>query len=293
MAILLNAITEGLLWAPMAIGIYITFRILKIADLTSEGSYPLGAAVATIFITKGLDPLVSTLLAFLVGSLAGMVTGLLMTKGKVPSILAGILVMTGLYSINLRIMGRSNVSLLNEPRITDFFDRFFDLPPFLGTMLVALIVLIIIIASLAFFLKVDLGQALIATGDNTEMARAMGINTDTMTILGLSLSNGLIALSGALISQFNGYADISMGIGTLVIGLAGVIIAEIFFKNLTLGERLISIPVGSILYRFVTSFVLTLGLNPNDLKLLSAIILGLFLSLPSLIAERKQRKIEE
>lgn len=292
MDVILNAVTEGLLWTPMAIGVYMTFRILKQADLTAEGAYPLGAAIATSLITSGFNSLTGTLLAFVAGCLAGALTGVLVTKGKVASILAGILVMTGLYSINLRIMGRANISLLNEARITAFLDRYFNLPVFLGPILVALIIIAVIILFLAYFLKVDLGQALIATGDNEDMARAMGIKTDQIKILGLSLANGLVALSGALVSQFNGYADISMGIGTLVIGLAAVIIAELFYPNLTLMQRLISIPLGSIIYRFVTAFVLYLGFSPEDLKLLSAIILALVMTIPHIISSKQADRME-
>lgn len=287
MTILLSAISEGLLWAVMALGIYISFRILKRPDMTAEGAFPLGAALASTLIVQGLNPFMSTFLAFIAGSLAGAATGLLMTKGRVPGLLSGILVMTGLYSVNLRIMGRSNQSLLNHPRITSFFSEIMTLPNFYDTIFMGFLILAILIVLLNFFLSTDLGQALIATGDNENMARAMGIKTDAMKILGLALANGFVALSGALLAQANGYADISMGIGTLVIGLAAVIIVETVFPNLSMVWRLVSIPVGAIIYRFIIAAVLAFGLEPNDLKIVSAIILGIFLAFPNFINNQK------
>lgn len=286
MQIFIGAIAEGLLWSFMAIGIYISIRILKRPDLTAEGSFPFGAAVAATLIVNGMHPATATLLAFLSGALAGLITGFLMTKAKIPGLLAGILVMTGLYSINLVVMGKSNVSLLNQPRITNLFDRWLPLPSDFSTILVAVLILFIVISGLVFYFKTDSGQALIATGDNENMARSMGIKTDVMKILGLSLANGLVGLSGALIGQFNGYVDISMGIGVFVIGLAAIIIVEIFFRDLSLTERFISIPIGAILYRFIVALALYVGLPPELLKLVSAVILGLFLSLPHLFERR-------
>lgn len=286
MAIIIGAITEGILWSFLAIGIYISFRILKKPDLTAEGSFPFGAAIATSLIINNVHPIIATILAFLAGALAGFMTGFLMTKAKIPGLLAGILVMTGLYSINLVIMGRSNISLLNQPRITNILSKSIRLPADFDTIIVGIIILVVIIMGLIFYFKSDSGQALIATGDNEIMARSMGISTDGMKMLGLALANGLIGLSGALISQYNGYADISMGIGVFVIGLAAIIIVEIFYKNLTLSARFVSIPIGSIFYRFIVALALYAGLAPQFLKLVSAIILGLFLSLPIIIKNR-------
>lgn len=287
MQMIIGAIAEGLLWSFMAIGIYISIRILKRPDLTAEGSFPFGAAIASTLIVNDIHPVIATLVAFLTGALAGLLTGYLMTKAKIPGLLAGILVMTGLYSINLVVMGKSNIALLNHPRITNLFSGWLGLPNDYSTILVAIILLSLIIFFLVFFFKSDSGQALIATGDNEKMARSMGIKTDEMKMLGLALSNGLIGLSGALIGQYNGYVDISMGIGIFVIGLASIIIVEIFYKNLSLTERFISIPIGAIFYRFIIALALYIGLPPEIMKLVSAVILGLFLSLPNIIEERR------
>lgn len=287
MQMIIGAIAEGLLWSFMAIGIYISIRILKRPDLTAEGSFPFGAAIASTLIVNDIHPVIATLVAFLTGALAGLLTGYLMTKAKIPGLLAGILVMTGLYSINLVVMGKSNIALLNHPRITNLFSGWLGLPNDYSTILVAIILLSLIIFFLVFFFKSDSGQALIATGDNEKMARSMGIKTDEMKMLGLALSNGLIGLSGALIGQYNGYVDISMGIGIFVIGLASIIIVEIFYKNLSLTERFISIPIGAIFYRFIIALALYIGLPPELMKLVSAAILGLFLSLPNIIEERR------
>ena len=287
MQMIIGAIAEGLLWSFMAIGIYISIRILKRPDLTAEGSFPFGAAIASTLIVNDIHPVIATLVAFLTGALAGLLTGYLMTKAKIPGLLAGIIVMTGLYSINLVVMGKSNIALLNHPRITNQFSGWLGLPNDYSTILVAILLLSLIILFLVFFFHSDLGQALIATGDNERMARSMGIKTDEMKMLGLALSNGLIGLSGALIGQYNGYVDISMGIGIFVIGLASIIIVEIFYKNLSLTERFISIPIGAIFYRFIIALALYIGLPPELMKLVSAVILGLFLSLPNIIEERR------
>lgn len=286
MQIIISAIAEGLLWSFMAIGIYISFRILKKPDLTAEGSFPFGGAVAAALIVNDVHPVIATIAAFFAGALAGYITGLLMTKGKIPGLLAGILLMTGLYSVNLVVMGRSNVSLLNLPRITSLVRNYFTLPTDFDAIIIAALLLAFVLSLLIYFFKSDAGQALIATGDNEKMARSMGISTDNMKMLGLALSNGLVGLSGALIGQYNGYVDISMGIGVFVIGLAAVIIVEIFFKELSLSARFISIPIGAILYRFIIAFSLYVGLPPELLKLVSAVILGLFLSLPSILSKK-------
>lgn len=285
MQVIISAIAEGLLWSFLAIGIYISFRILKRPDLTTEGSFPFGAAVSATLIINGVHPIFATLLAFFAGALAGFITGYLMTKAKIPGLLAGILVMTGLYSINLVVMGRSNVSLLNAPRIINLMNELIDLPVNFDTIIMAMILLIIVISTLIFYFKSDSGQALIATGDNENMARSMGISTDQMKILGLTLANGFVGLSGALISQYNGYTDISMGIGIFVIGLAAIIIVEMFYKDLTLSARFISIPIGAIFYRFIVALALYIGLPPQLLNLVSAVVLGIFLFLPKLLTK--------
>lgn len=290
MQVIISAIAEGLLWSFMAIGIYISFRILKRPDLTTEGSFPFGAAVASTLIVNGIDPIVATIMAFVSGALAGFITGYLMTKANIHGLLAGILVMTGLYSVNLVVMGRSNVSLLNTARVTNLVSQYINLPPDFDTIIIGLLLLIVVVSLLVFYFKTDSGQALIATGDNEKMARSMGIKTDGMKILGLALANGLVGLSGGLISQYNGYADISMGIGIFVIGLAAIIIVEIFYKDLSLPARFVSIPIGAIFYRFIVAFALYIGLPPQLLNLVSAIVLGIFLFLPKLMEKRGARQ---
>ena len=281
MDLITTATAQGLLWGIMALGIFITYRILDLPDLTAEGSFPLGAAVCARLILAGFHPLVATLVAFLIGALAGSITGFLITKVKIPGLLAGILTMTGLYSINLRIMNRANLSLLGKNKLTDIFNSF-SFPSQFDTIFMGLIVVTLMILFLFLFFQTEFGQAIIATGDNEKMARSLGISTDQTKIIGLMLSNGIIAGSGALIAQDNGYADISMGIGTIVIGLASVIIGEVIFGNLSFVNRLICVILGAIIYRLIIMFVLLIGLQPNDLKLISAFILAIFLALPSL-----------
>lgn len=281
MDLITTATAQGLLWGIMALGIFITYRILDLPDLTAEGSFPLGAAVCARLILAGLHPLVATLVAFLIGALAGSITGFLITKVKIPGLLAGILTMTGLYSINLRIMNRANLSLLGKTKLTDLFNSF-SFPSQFDTIFMGLIFVTLMILSLFLFFQTEFGQAIIATGDNEKMARSLGISTDQTKIIGLMLSNGIIAGAGALIAQDNGYADISMGIGTIVIGLASVIIGEVIFGNLSFINRLICVVLGAIIYRLIIMFVLLIGLQPNDLKLISAFILAIFLALPSI-----------
>lgn len=282
MSIIVSAIGQGLLWAALGIGLFLTFRILDFPDMTVEGTFPLGAAVAVTLIANGMTPILATLLAAVAGAGAGLVTGLIYTKGKVPILLAGILTMTAIYSINLRIMGQANRSLLGKGTL--FSVSYLDfLPKNFPTIVVGLLMIIIVTVATAIFLQTELGQAFIVTGDNRAMARSMGINTDTMTILGLMVSNALIALGGALVAQNNGFADVNMGIGIIVVALASIIIGEVVFSGqMTLTDRLITIVIGSILYRFVLVIVLYLGFNANDLNLFSAVILGLALILPQL-----------
>lgn len=281
MDLIVTATAQGLLWGIMALGIFITYRILDLPDMTAEGSFPLGAAVCARLILSGVHPLLAALTAFAIGALAGLITGFLITKAKIPGLLAGILTMTGLYSINLSIMNRANLSLLGKQKITDSLSRY-NLPPQFDTIFMGIFLTVLIIAALVLFFNTELGQAVIATGDNEKMARSLGISTNRTKILGLMLSNGIVAAAGALIAQDNGYADISMGIGTIVIGLASVIIGEVIFGNLSFANRLICVILGAIIYRFIIMFVLLVGLQPNDLKLISAIILAFCLALPSL-----------
>lgn len=276
---IISSVSQGLLWGILGLGIYLTFRILKFPDMTTEGSFPLGGAVAVTLMNQGIHPILATFAGMLAGCVAGLVTGLLYTKGKIPTILAGILVMTSCNSIMLMIMGRANLGLLDIKIIQ-------DLLPFSATtnlLVIGLLAVILVIAGLIFFLYTKLGQAYIATGDNRDMAKSFGINTDRMEVMGLVVSNGLIALSGALISQQDGYADVSKGIGVIVIGLASIIIGEVLYStNLTLLERLVATVVGAILYQFLIAGVIALGFNTNYLKLFSAIILAICLMVPVL-----------
>ena len=293
---LLNALSQGLIWGVMAIGVFITFRILNYADLTAEGSFTLGAAVAARLIMTGADPLIATLVAILAGMCAGVVTGFLHTVLRIPPLLSGILAMTGLYSVNLRVMGTPNIPLLRgtETLIT----RTAEFPPVsaiisglgiterLGaTIVLGIVVLIIVIVVLRLFFNTEIGYVVRATGDNEAMARAQGVNTRKMKVLGLLISNACIALSGALVFQFQGFADISMGIGVIVVALASVIIGEVIFSDKNNHRVFIAVVLGSILYRLLIAVVLTLGINPHDFRLFSALILATALSVP-LIRER-------
>ena len=289
MNILVSAIGQGLLWATLGIGLFLTFRILDFPDMTVEGTFPLGAATAVTLISNGMNPALASLIAAGAGALAGLVTGLIYTKGKVPILLAGILTMTAVYSINLRIMGQANRSLLGKGTLfsADFLDF---LPNNFPTVVVGLVIIIVVTAATAIFLQTELGQAFIVTGDNRVMARSLGVNTDNMTIMGLMISNGLIGLGGALVAQNNGFADVNMGIGIIVVALASIIIGEVVFTDqMSLTDRLVTIVIGSVLYRFVLVIVLYLGFNANDLNLFSAVVLGIALTLPQL---RKVLKLD-
>lgn len=278
---IVSAISQGMLWAILGLGIFMTYRILDFPDMTTEGSFPLGGAVCVTAITHGISPVLATLLGVGAGMLAGLVTGLLYTKGKIPVILAGILVMSGLNSVILFVMRTPNLSLLNHSILQDTFNGL-HLPDYFDTVLLGLLALSLLIGVLLFFFNTDLGQGYIATGDNETMARSLGIKTDRMKILGLTLSNGVIALSGALIAQNDGYADVNKGIGVIVIGLASIIIGEVIFHELTLAERLIAIVVGSIIYQLLILIVIKLGFDTTYLKLFSAIILAICLMIPQL-----------
>lgn len=281
MNLIVSAIGQGLLWALLGLGLYLTFRILNFADMTVEGTFPLGAAVAVANLAHGMSPYLATFLALLAGMIAGLVTGLLYTKGKIPILLAGISTMTAIYSINLRIMGGSNISLIGKKTLLN--NEFLkSLPQYFNSVVLGVIVVVIITGILVFFLNTDFGQAFIATGDNPKMAKSLGIYTDSMIIIGLMLSNGIVALCGALIAQNNGYADINMGIGTIVIALASIIIGEVAFGELTLNQRLVAVTLGSIIYRLILLAVLQLGFSANDLNLISSIVLALCMMLPQL-----------
>ena len=272
-----SIVSQGLIWAILGLGIFMTFRILDFPDMTTEGSFPLGGAVAVSLITKGVNPLIATLAAISAGCLAGLATGLLYTKGKIPTLLSGILVMTSCNSVILFVMQRANLGLLGYKKIQDYL-------PFAGGLseiLLGLIFVTLVILGLIFFLDTRLGQAYIATGDNSDMAKSFGINTDRMELMGLVISNGIIALSGALMAQQEGYADASRGIGVIVIGLASLIIGEVLFSNVTLTERLLSVAVGSIAYQFLIWAVIALGINTSYIRIFSALILAICLMIPT------------
>lgn len=289
MNLMVSAIGQGLLWALLGLGLYLTFRILDFCDMTVEGTFPLGAATAVTAISRGVNPLLATLLAIGTGMLAGLVTGLLYTKGKIPSLLAGILTMTAIYSVNLRIMGKSNISLLGKPTL--FNGRVMaNLPQYFDSVVTGIVVIAIVTILMVLFLATDYGQAFIATGDNPTMAKSLGIHTDQMVIVGLMVSNGMVGLCGALIAQNNGYADINMGIGTIVIALASIIIGEVAFGELTLNQRLVAVTLGSIIYRIILLVVLQLGFSANDLNLISSVVLAICMMLPQLEQQLNLKK---
>ena len=278
-----SAVSQGVIWGIMAIGVYITYRILDVADLTVDGSIATGGAVAAVLIIGGCNVWVAMIAAFLVGMLAGLATGLFHTFMGIPAILAGILTQLSLYSINLRILGgKANmaVSVNNYPLIVSARNaRAMSLSnPFI--ILAALAVAVI--ALLYWFFGTERGCSLRATGANANMARAQGINTNANVVFGLMLSNGLVALSGALLSQFQGASDVNMGRGAIVIGLAAVIIGEVIFGKLftNFGLKLLAVSIGAVIYYIVLQIVLQLGLNTNDLKLITALIVAIFLAIP-------------
>lgn len=277
--IFLGAISLGLLWAIVTIGVYITYRILDIADLTVEGSIVMGAAIAASAITRGINPYAAVAMAFVGGLLAGLITGLLHTKLKIPPLLSGILTMIALYSINLRIMGKANISLLRMYTAYSTFENL-GINHNGSVIIVGIIFVGCIIGILYWFFGTEIGCAIRATGDNPQMVRAQGINTNTTIILGLMISNGLVAIAGALIAQSQSFADVQMGIGSIVIGLASVIIGEVLFGKRNFFSRLISLVLGAITYRIIIALVLKLGMPANDLKLFTAITVAIALALP-------------
>ena len=280
--IILTAISQGLLWAIMAIGVFITFRILDIADLSAEGSFPLGAASTAIMIVNGINPLLATIGGFVAGMLAGAVAGFLHTKMKIPALLTGIIVLTALYSVNLLVLGSANVSLVGQETLVTVMTSALSLSKLYAVILIGVIFVALVILLLVVLLNTQMGLALRATGDNLAMGEANGIKVDRMKILGYMVSNGLIALAGSLLAQNNGYADMNMGTGTIVNGLASIILAEVIVKYLPLGKRLWSIVLGSILYRLVLVIILAMNVDAQMLKLASAVLLALILYVPEI-----------
>lgn len=277
---MIAAIDLGLIFGLMALGVYLTFRILDFADLTIDGSFTTGAATAATLLVGGWSPLAATAVAVVAGLVAGLVTGLLNTWGKIHPLLAGILTQIALYSINLRIMGKANMPLLRTDTLFTPMREAGLIGTWASVAVLAGLVAIFVLA-LDWFLATDVGLALRATGDNEGMARAQGINTDLTKCIGLSLSNGLVALSGALFAQYQGYADIGMGIGLIVAGLASVIIGTAIINNGRIWITTIAVVIGSVIYRIIIQAALGIPwFDPNDMKLLSAIIVVAALLLP-------------
>jgi len=292
---MLAAIDLGLIYALMSLGVYITFRVLNFADLTVDGSFVTGAAIAAIGILNGLNPLVATLFGFVAGCLAGVVTGLLNTAGKINPLLAGILTQIALYSINLRIMGRANLSLL---RATTLLSGMRDAHWFATwrSIVVFAVIALIFGAILTWFLMTNVGLGIQASGNNLTMAQAQGVHSSGMIILGLALSNGLVAIAGALLAQYQGFADISMGIGTIVMGLASVILGQAIFGARPVWRAVVAVILGSVLYRAVIQLALNLhiGLQSTDMKVISAVLVIAALLIPRLpVFQRVTRRRRE
>jgi putative ABC transport system permease protein len=296
MTLLIGALTLGFILSLLALGVFISFRIFDFPDITADGSITLGAALAAALMVKGVNPIVASTAAFAGGFIAGAVTATLATKFKINRLLAGILVMTALYSINLHIMGKSNVALFGQRTLSSYAERFGawvlrnqqDLN-LLGwpvraadvSILVTAIVIVVLVGLLLYmFFQTNLGAAMRATGNNSQMARALGVNDEGMIILGLAISNGLIGLAGAFLAQYQGFADIQMGIGMIVWGLASVIIGEALVGTPQTGMAIIAAVMGSVLFRLMVAIALRLGLDPNDLKLITAAFVFVALILP-------------
>ncbi len=294
-----GAVGQGILWGIMALGVYITFRILDFADLTVDGSFATGGAVSAILIVNGVDPLLSVLVAFVAGCCAGACTGFFNTVCKIPPILAGILTQIGLYSINLMIMGKSNLPLLKVDtmfsRVADWISLPRSVSRWLTTnnltsLLIGILFAVAVIAILYWFFGTELGSSIRATGNNPHMVRANGVSTNMTIMVALIISNGLNALSGALVAQQQGYADVKMGIGAIVMALAAIVIGEVVFgRKGGFSRRLISIVIGSVIYRIIVAVVLQLGLNPDNLKLFTALLVAIALTIPVLLENRSQK----
>ncbi len=299
MTLLIGALSLGLILSFLALGVLISFRILRFADITAEGSLPLGAAIAAVLLARGVEPTLATTAAFCGGLVAGSITGVLHTKFKIHGLLAGILVMTALYSVNLDIMGRSNIPLISAVTLASYAE--WAGAAILGgglslnlfgwevstrdASVFASVLIAISVAGLIlyFFFRTNLGTAMRATGDNDQMIRALGVNADYMIVLGLALSNGLIGLAGALLAQYQGFADVQMGIGMVVLGLASVIIGEALVGSGSLGLSIAGAFMGSVLFRLLVAIALRWGLDPNDLKLITAVFVFLALVAPNFL----------
>jgi len=303
MSLLIGALTIGFILSLLALGVYISFRIFDFADITAEGSITLGAAVTSILLVSGWPPIAATAMGFLAGMVAGGITGILAMQFEINKLLSGIITMTALYSVNLRIMGRSNIPLLNEKTLMSQMEklaqRWFSAPNValfgwevsvrdLAILFLVPAFIIAVCLLLFFFFRTNLGSAMRATGDNAQMIRALGADDRNMVILGLALSNGLVALSGSVLAQYQGFADVQMGIGMVVWGLASVIIGEALVGTRQLGFAITGAVMGSVLFRLLVAVALRWGLNPNDLKLITAAFVFAALILPLIL-----RKIPE
>lgn len=304
MTLLIGAWTIGLILSLLALGVFISFRIFDFPDITTEGSITTGAAITATLLVRGVDPLLATAAGFCGGALAGMTTGILHTKFNIHSLLAGILVMTALYSINLHIMGKSNIPLLSETTLATYAEHVgtgvmqgaanlnvfgWEVDTRDAAVLILIFLVIAVVGGLLYvFFRTNMGTAMRATGDNAQMIRALGVNVGNMTIIGLALANGLVALAGGLLAQYQGFADVQMGIGMVVWGLASVIIGEALIGTQTLGLTIIGAAMGSVLFRLLVAIALRAGLDPNDLKLITAIFVFGALILPNLLSSLKK-----
>lgn len=279
---LLGAIGQGFIWGVMVLGIFITYKVLNVSDLTVDGSFATGGAVFAVALLAGIDPTICLVIAMAAGGICGLVTGILHTKFKIPAILAGILTQLGLYSINLRILGdKANVSISQLSTNITFLSKLINLPHTRAGMILGIIVSLICILILYFLLGTEFGASIRATGNNEKMIRALGVNTDNIKLFGMVLSNMLIALSGALLVQMNKYADVGMGKGAIVYGLASIVIGEVFFRRFSnFGIKLLSSVFGCIVFFIIRAVVINLGLKANDMQLISAIIVVIALAMP-------------
>ena len=303
MSLLIGSTTIGLILALLALGIFISFRIFEFPDITAEGSFTFGAATASSLIVANVNPLLACLIAFIAGMAAGATTGIIHTKFKINPLLAGILVMTALYSVNLHIMGKSNIPLLSETTVFTWIENMStaisgadDKTMIIGwevatkdlwLLLFCFITIAIFCFVLFWFFRTNLGTAMRATGDNAQMIRALGVNTKALIIAGIALSNGFIALAGAMLAQYQGFADVQMGVGMMVWGLASVIIGEAIINDHSLGFIITGAVLGSVLFRLLVAIALRWGLNPNDLKIITALFVFIALILPGLMKNRK------
>jgi len=293
MSLLIGALTIGLILALLALGMFISFKIYNFADITAEGSITLGAAIAAALIVSGMNPFLATLIAMIGGFIAGSITGLIHTKFNINGLLAGILMMTALYSVNLHIMGKSNLPLMSQNTVVSFIEGLKILPNNdIAVFLATLILVTIIGIVLYLFFRTNIGTAMRATGNNPQMIRALGVNTGMMITLGLGLANALIALSGALLAQYQGFADVQMGIGMMVWGLASVIIGEAIVGGGSVAMLIIGSIFGSVIFRLLVAVALRLGMNPNDLKLITALFVFIALVIPYYTKKMQKRGVE-